>query len=84
MKIMSTIAMALLIFAMPMVGSNIAFGQDAEELEMSDEQHTNPRIVVDGEEHTNPRIVVDGEAAEPDADSEAPDDADSDESDNED
>jgi len=70
-------------FAMLMVGSTDAFGQVTQEVEASDEEHTNPRIVVDsavsGEEHTNPRIVVDSEAETPvddDADSEAPADDD--------
>ena len=77
MRIINTVAMALLMFAMLMVGSTDAFGQDPQEGEVSGEEHTNPRIVVDsavsGEEHTNPRIVVDGEApVEGDVDSEAP------------
>ena len=77
MNIISTIATALLMFVMLMVGSTDAFGQVTQEVEVSDEEHTNPRIVVDGEEHTNPRIVVDGDAPDDgDVDSEAPDDGD--------
>jgi hypothetical protein len=81
MKITSTVAAAVLMFVILMVGSSDAFGQLTQEGEASDDEHTNPRIVVDsavsGEEHTNPRIVVDGEAPDDDdVDSEAPDDGD--------
>ena len=77
MNIISTIATALLMFAMLMVGSTDAFGQVTQEVEASDEEHTNPRIVVDSEAETPVDDDADSEApADDDVDSEAPDDAD--------
>jgi len=84
MNILSTIATALLVFAMLIAGSTDAF---AQERDVPDLQLDSPRIVVDGEapgeELDSPRIVVDGDAPDEDADSEAPDeDADSEAPDN--
>ena len=74
MNILSTIATALLVFAMLIAGSTNAFAQESD---VPDQQLDSPRIVVDGdapgEELDSPRIVVDGDAPDEDADSEAPD-----------
>ena len=80
MNILSTIATALLVFAMLIAGSTDAF---AQERDVPDQELDSPRIVVDdeapGEELDSPRIVVDGDATDDDAtddddaDSEAPD-----------
>ena len=74
MNILSTIATALLVFAMLIAGSTDAF---AQERDVPDHELDSPRIVVDGEapgeELDSPRIVVDGDAPDEDADSEAPD-----------
>jgi hypothetical protein len=80
MNIISTIATALLVFAMLIAGSTDAF---AQERDVPDLEQDSPRIVVDdeapGDELDSPRIVVDGDATADDgADSEAPDDDDAD------
>jgi hypothetical protein len=79
MKIISTIAMALLVFAMLIMGSTDAFAQVPEAVEAPVDD-VEPRIVVDSEKPVDgvePRIVVDGEApVDGDVDSEAPDDGD--------
>ena len=63
MRIINTVAMALLMFAMLMVGSTDAFGQ-LPQVGEAPVDGVEPRIVVDSEapvDGVEPRIVVDGE-----------------------